>query len=175
MVDLLTANGSASGIRLYIAWLPLESSVAIKSAERDVYGVSVAVQCWEGGVINVLCGALVAGLLFTSVVQVKTLTDAVTDESWVSYWIVDEQRVSGILHEFMLALDERLPEELQASHPLSPLRTQKLFREGQVQIECCVSQSWRSDGDQGAVSLWAVPMLATEEMLIFAPGRHFPC
>ena len=105
MVDLLTANGSASGIRLYIAWLPLESSVVIKSAERDVYGVSVAVQCWEGGVINVLCGALVAGLLFTSVVQAKTLTDAVTDESWVPYWIVDEQRVSGILHEFMLALD----------------------------------------------------------------------
>ena len=124
--------------------------------------------------INVLCGALVAGLLFTSVVQAKTLTYAVTDESWVPYWIVYEQRVSGILHEFMLALDERLPEELQASHPLPPLRTQKLFREGQVQIECCVSKSWRSDSDQESVSLWTVPVLETEEMLIFAPGRRFP-
>ena len=127
-----------------------------------------------GRVIKVLRGALVAGLLLAPVAQAKTLTYAVTEESWVPYWIVDEQQVSGVLHEFMLALDARLPEQLQASHPLPPLRTQKLFREGQVQIECCVSKSWRNDDEREALSLWTVPVLETEEMLIFAPGRHFP-
>lgn len=111
--------------------------------------------------INILRRALVAGLLLAPVVQAQTLTYAVTDESWAPYWIVEDQRVSGIFHELMLALDERLPEHLQASHPLPPLRTQKLFREGQVQIECCVSKSWRSDGDQWAVSLCTVPVLET--------------
>lgn len=124
--------------------------------------------------INVLCRGLVASLLLAPVVQAKTLTYAVTNESWAPYWIVEDQRVSGIFHEFMLALDERLPEQLQASHPLPPLRTQKLFREGQLQIECCVSKSWRSHGEQVDVSLWTVPVLETEEMLVFAPGRGFP-
>ncbi|VXB42142.1 substrate-binding periplasmic protein [Pseudomonas sp. 8O] len=123
--------------------------------------------------INILRRALVAGLLLAPVVQAQTLTYAVTDESWAPYWIVEDQRVSGIFHELMLALDERLPEHLQASHPLPPLRTQKLFRDGQLQIECCVSKSWRNDSDQEAVSLWTVPVLETEEMLIFAPGRRF--
>ncbi len=126
------------------------------------------------GVIKGLCRALIAGLLLVPVVRADTLTYAVTDESWAPYWIVEEQRVSGILHEFMLALDKRLPESLLASHPLPPLRTQKLFREGQLQIECCVSRSWRSDAEQAEVSLWTVPVLETEEMLIFPPGRAFP-
>lgn len=123
--------------------------------------------------INVLCGALVAGLLLVPMAQAQTLTYAVTDESWAPYWIVDEPHVSGILHEFMLALDQRLPEQLQASHPLPPLRTQKLFREGHLQIECCVSESWRSDAEQTEVSVWTVPVLQAEEMLIFAPGKRF--
>lgn len=123
--------------------------------------------------INVLRGALVAGLLLAPVAQAGTLTYAVTDESWMPYWIVEDQRVSGIFHELMLALDERLPEQLQASHPQPPLRTQKLFREGYLQIECCVSKNWRSDAEQAEVSLWTVPVLQAEEMLIFAPGRRF--
>lgn len=126
------------------------------------------------GVIKGWCRALAAGLLLMPVARADTLTYAVTDESWVPYWIVEEPQVSGILHEFMLALDERLPEQLLASHPLPPLRTQKLFREGQLQIECCVSKSWRSDAEQLEVSLWTMPVLETEEMLIFPPGKSFP-
>jgi len=125
-------------------------------------------------VVNVLCRGLVAALLLAPAAQAETLTYAVTNESWAPYWIVEGQRVSGIFHEFMLALDERLPEQLQASHPLPPLRTQKLFREGQVQIECCVSESWRSGVEQAEVSLWTVPVLKTEEVLIFTPGKGFP-
>lgn len=120
-----------------------------------------------------LCRALVAGLLLVPVARADTLIYAVTDESWAPYWMVEEYRVSGILHEFMLALDERLPEQLVASRPLPPLRTQKLFREGQLQIECCVSKSWRSDAEQVEVSSWTVPVLETEEMLIFPPGKSF--
>ena len=126
------------------------------------------------GVFNGLCRVLVAGLLLVPVARAETLTYAVTDESWAPYWIVEGARVGGILHEFMLALDERLPEQLHASHPLPPLRTQKLLREGQLQIECCVSKSWRGEAEQAQVSLWTVPVLETEEMLIFPPGRAFP-
>ncbi len=125
-------------------------------------------------VISVWCRALAAALLLVPAAQADTLTYAVTDESWAPYWIVEEQRVSGILHEFMQALDERLPEQLQPSHPLPPLRTQKLLREGQLQIECCVSRSWRSDAEQAEVSVWTIAVLDAEEMLIFAPGRSFP-
>ena len=124
--------------------------------------------------LKVLCRAFFAGLLLAPAARAEILTYAVTDESWAPYWIVEGQRVSGILHEFMLALDERLPEQLQASHPLPPLRAQKLFRDGQLLIECCVSKRWRSDAEQAGLSLWTVPVLETEEMLIFAPGRRFP-
>ena len=70
------------------------------------------------GVIKGLCRMLVTGLLLVPIARADTLTYAVTDESWAPYWIVEGARVSGILHEFMLALDERLPESLLASHPL---------------------------------------------------------
>ena len=123
---------------------------------------------------NVFCRAIITVLLLVPASQAGTLTYAVTNESWAPYWIVEDERVSGILHEFMLALDERLPEALQASHPLPPLRTQKLFREGLLQIECCVSKSWRSSAEQAESSLWTVPVLEAEEILIFAPGRRFP-
>jgi len=125
-------------------------------------------------VLNVFCRAIIAVLLLAPAVQAGALTYAVTDESWAPYWVVEDEQVSGILHEFMLALDERLPEALQASHPLPPLRTQKLFREGLLQIECCVSKSWRSSAPQVESSLWTVPVLEAEEMLIFAPGKRFP-
>lgn len=126
------------------------------------------------GVVRVWCRVLLACLLIVPVSQAQTLTYAVTDEGWAPYWIVDGQRVSGVLQEFMLALDERLPEQLQASHPMPPLRTQKLFRDGVLQIECCVSKSWRSDAAQAEASVWTVPVLETEEMLIFKPGKSFP-
>lgn len=124
--------------------------------------------------LRVLCRAIIAGLLISPAALAGTLTYAVTDESWEPYWIVRDGQVSGILHDFMLALDERLPEELQASHPQPPLRAQKLFREGQLQLECCVSQSWRAEPEQADVSVWSVPVLDADEMLLFAPGAAFP-
>ncbi|WGL62362.1 hypothetical protein QDX81_15400 [Pseudomonas sp. CW003PS] len=36
-----------------------------------------------------------------------------------------------------------------------------------------MSKHWRRDAGQGEVSLWAVPVLEAEEMLVFAPGRRF--
>ncbi|WFC63657.1 ABC transporter substrate-binding protein [Pseudomonas sp. REST10] len=124
--------------------------------------------------VRVLCRAILLWLALVPVARAEVLVYAVTDESWAPYWIVDGERISGILHDFMIALDARLPDDLQASHPLPPLRTQKLFREGQVQIECCVSQSWRRAAGQAEVSLWSIPVLDAEEMLLFAPGRGFP-
>ncbi|MGG2399633.1 substrate-binding periplasmic protein [Pseudomonas sp. SH1-B] len=124
--------------------------------------------------IKILCRAMLVALLFAPVARGDVLVYAVTDESWAPYWIVEDGRVSGILHDFMIALDERLPDELRASRPLPPLRTQKLFREGRLQIECCVSMSWRSAVEQTDASLWSVPVLEAEEMLIFAPGKSFP-
>lgn len=106
-------------------------------------------------------------------VSADTLTYAVTNESWAPYWIVREGQVSGVFSDFMEALDERLAVDLQAARPAPPLRAQKMFREGRVQLECCVSKGWRSAPEQVAVTLWTEPVLEVEEVLVFAPGRAF--
>lgn len=121
---------------------------------------------WRRAMLGVL-------LLLASVAQAETLTYAVTDEGWEPYWIVRDDRVTGILHDVMLALEARLPVQLRASHPLPPLRAQKLFREGQLQVECCVSELWRAAPEQAEVSLWTVPVLEAQEMLLFTPGKAF--
>nr|WP_261985401.1 MULTISPECIES: hypothetical protein [Pseudomonas] len=36
-----------------------------------------------------------------------------------------------------------------------------------------MSKHWRRDAGLGEVSLWTVPVLEGEEMLVFAPGRRF--
>ncbi len=128
----------------------------------------------EGCLANVWRQSVFVMLLaFVPLVQAETLTYAVTDEGWEPYWIVEDGRVEGILHDVMLALGERLPVQLDASHPLPPLRAQKLFREGHLQIECCVSQLWRAEPEQAEVSLWTVPVLEAQEILLFPPGKAF--
>ena len=102
-----------------------------------------------------------------------TLTYAVTDESWVPYWMVDDEQVGGVLSDVMQALDERLAVELRAARPAPPLRAQKMFREGQVQLECCVSQQWRTAPEQVEVTLWTEPVLEADEVLVFPSGRAF--
>ena len=59
------------------------------------------------------------GLVFTlpMMAAADTLTYAVTDESWVPYWMVDDGQVSGVLSDVMHALDERLAVDLQAARP----------------------------------------------------------
>lgn len=118
-----------------------------------------------------ICGMLLG--LCPTLLLADTLTYAVTDESWTPYWIVEGEQVGGILQEVMQALRERMPVQLEASHPLPPLRAQKLFRQGQLQLECCVSRAWRSSPEQAEVSLWSIPVLEAQEMLLFSPGRAF--
>ena len=115
------------------------------------------------------------GLVFTlpMMAAADTLTYAVTDESWVPYWMVDDGQVSGVLSDVMHALDERLAVDLQAARPAPPLRAQKMFRDGQVQLECCVSQQWRMAPEQVEVTLWTEPVLEAHEVLVFAPGHAF--
>lgn len=111
--------------------------------------------------------------LFPVSLLADTLTYAVTDESWAPYWIVEDGRVEGILQDVMQALRERVPVQFEASRPLPPLRAQKLFREGRLQLECCVNRAWRSAPEQAAVSLWSIPVLDSQEILLFPPGRAF--
>jgi ABC-type amino acid transport substrate-binding protein len=103
-----------------------------------------------------------------------TLRYAVTNESWEPYWVVRDGRVSGIFSDVMQALDQQMDVTLEAETPQPPLRAQKHFREAVVQLECCVSMAWRSAPEQLEVSLWSEPVLNTEEVLIFPPGRSFP-
>ena len=149
----------------------------IKNIEHRVCGDALIVFDWLVGrrrVANVWRRAMLGVLLLlASVAQAETLTYAVTDESWEPYWIVRDDRVTGILQDVMLALGARLPVQLKASHPLPPLRAQKLFREGQLQVECCVSELWRAAPEQVEVSLWTVPVLEAQEILLFTPGKAF--
>lgn len=98
---------------------------------------------------------------------------AVTSESWEPYWIVRDTAVSGILSDVMQALQVHLDEPLLADRPLPPLRAQKQFRQGRVQLECCVSKAWRASPEQAEVSLWSATVLEAEEVLVFPVGRAF--
>lgn len=121
-----------------------------------------------------VCRVLLTFLLQPIVVYAETLRYAVTNESWEPYWIVRDGRVSGIFSDVMQALDQQMDVAFEAETPQPPLRAQKHFREAVVQLECCVSKAWRSAADQVEVSLWSEPVLSTEEVLIFPPGRPFP-
>lgn len=112
--------------------------------------------------------------MFPLAATADTLAYAVTDESWVPYWIVDGEQVSGLLHDVVLMLDARMDlVALRASRPVPPLRAQRMFREGQVQLECCVSREWRTAPEDVGVTLWTEPILEAEEVLVFPPGRAF--
>ncbi|VXC14624.1 ABC-type amino acid transport substrate-binding protein [Pseudomonas sp. 9AZ] len=112
-------------------------------------------------------------LAFPLTVQASTLRYAVTNESWEPYWIFRDGQVSGILSDVMQALDTQLEVTLEADTPQPPLRAQKYFREGLVQLECCVDIEWRKDPEQVKVSLWSDPLMSAEEVIIFPPGRQF--
>ena len=60
-----------------------------------------------------------------------------------------------------------------SARPAPPLRAQKMFRDGQVRLECCVSQQWRTAPEQVEVTLWTEPVLEAHEVLVFAPGHAF--
>ncbi|OEC32815.1 hypothetical protein A7D25_22130 [Pseudomonas sp. 21C1] len=112
-------------------------------------------------------------LAFPLTVQASTLRYAVTNESWEPYWIFRDGEVSGILSDVMQALDAQMDATLVADTPQPPLRAQKYFREGLVQLECCVDIAWRTDPEQIKVSLWSDTLLSAEEVMIFPRGRQF--
>ena len=97
----------------------------------------------------------------------------VTDENWAPYWITSENKVTGILHEIMLELDKRLPYNLVPTSLLSPKRSQLSFIEGIVQLECCVSRTWREKYVDNEASLWSDTVLVSEDILIFPKGMSF--
>ena len=109
--------------------------------------------------------------------SVSTFSDSVkysvTDESWSPYWIIQSSQVSGILNDIMLQLDQRIASSLLPDQPLPPKRAQYKFLAGDVQIECCVNEAWRSSKDQADVSLWTDTLLTVEEVLIFPVGKSF--
>jgi len=98
---------------------------------------------------------------------------SVTDRSWNPYWIVELGEVSGILNDIMIELDQRLEISITANSQLPIRRTQYWFKNGEIQIECCVSEAWRNTPEQAEVSLWTDEVLTVEEILIFPPGGSF--
>ncbi|WP_286240723.1 substrate-binding periplasmic protein [Neptuniibacter halophilus] len=123
------------------------------------------------------CISLIVLLSLPVQAEDKNYRYAVTDESWVPYWIVSEAGVEGIFSDLMQALDRylNLPVSVQAlPGTLPPKRAQMLFRSGDLQLECCVNPLWRLPQDGGAEDLWSEAVLASEEVLIFARGQAFP-
>ena len=118
-------------------------------------------------------GLVLGWLVLSNSVCAETLRYAVSDESWPPYWVVDEGRISGVFSEVMTELERRLDVELQVARPVPPLRAQKQFADGQVQLECCVSQAWRTAPEQQAVTLWSEPLLEAQALLVFPRGKAF--
>ncbi len=98
---------------------------------------------------------------------------SITDESWSPYWIIHSQKVSGILNDIMIQLDQRIAVTLIADQLFPPKRAQIRFKYGAVQIECCVNEAWRASEEQVKVSLWTDVLMTVEEVLIFPVGKSF--
>jgi len=100
-----------------------------------------------------------------------TVRYAITE--WSPYWIIESNKVSGILNDIMLEVDMRVDFDLEAGNPVPVKRAKLQFKEGKAQIECCVNQAWRPSPDQVEVSLWTDTVLSVEEVLIFPYGGKF--
>jgi len=119
---------------------------------------------------------LLALIVFTAVPLISLAESArysVTDRNWSPYWIVAPDRVSGILNDIMVELDQRLDIAITANRQLPVRRTKMKFKSGEIQIECCVSEAWRDSPEQVEVSLWTDVVMTVEEVLIFPPGQPF--
>ena len=57
---------------------------------------------------------------------------SITDESWSPYWIIRSKKVSGILNDIMLQLDQHIAASLIPDQPFPPKRAQMRFKEGDV-------------------------------------------
>lgn len=99
---------------------------------------------------------------------------SVSSESWVPYWIINDSRPSGILHDVLEEIDRRIPVQLNPIEPLPVKRAKLLFKAGDIQIECCINMAWRDDPEEQAVNLWSDTVMFAEEMLIFPKGKPFP-
>lgn len=121
---------------------------------------------------------LIIGListLFCSAASAETQRAlySVTDVSWEPYWIVEHNKVHGILAELMQLIDKRIPVSLEPYPPLPVIRAQRWFAEGRIDIECCVNPLWRDSPEQANLSLWTKTVMDVEEILIFPAGHDF--
>ena len=98
---------------------------------------------------------------------------SVTNVSWCPYWIIRPNQVSGILNDIMLKIDQHINTSLVANRTLPVKRAQMAFRDGDLHIECCINEAWRTTPAQTKVSLWTNTVLTVEEVLIFPVGKAF--
>ena len=61
--------------------------------------------------------------------------------AWSPYWIVESNKVSGILNGIMYQIDKRVDFTLEASDPVPVKRAKRQFKDREVQIECCVNKA----------------------------------
>lgn len=113
-------------------------------------------------------------LISCSVSGSDQIRHVVTDQNWEPYWIMSDQGSTGILNDFMLELNPRLPYVVTNSELYSVNRSRVAFTAGEVEMECCLNRVWRRAADSGGTTLWSDTVLNTEEVIIFPRDRSFP-
>lgn len=104
----------------------------------------------------------------------ERILHVITEQNWEPYWIMSPESSAGILNDFMLELNPRLPYEVTNSERYSVNRSRQAFTAGEVVMECCLNRVWRNPIDSTGTTLWSDTVLKTEEVIVYPRHRSFP-
>lgn len=104
----------------------------------------------------------------------ERILHVITEQNWEPYWIMSPEDSTGILNDFMLELNPRLPYQVANSERYSINRSREAFTAGEVAMECCLNQVWRKAIDSAGTTIWSDTVLKTEEVIVFPRNKSFP-
>lgn len=114
-------------------------------------------------------------LLFSAAYQnsaaKEPLLYSVTDVSWEPYWIVEQGEARGIFSDLMKSIAPHVGAGLTAESPYPVKRAQMMFERGDIAVECCINQAWRSPTDSAGETLWTETVLTTHEVVVFPAAK----
>lgn len=120
--------------------------------------------------------AILLSFFLMPTAHAETLYFAPLQNGWGPFWVIDQEKKthSGIFVDILDEISRITDYEFINYGYLPPKRIRRLFENGDVQIECCISPTWRTSIKEIENQLWTDPVLRTQEVLIFPKNRAFP-
>lgn len=120
--------------------------------------------------------ALLLFFLMISPIKADTLYYAPLQDGWGPFWVINQKQKThnGIFADVLDEISRITDYKFVNYGYLPPKRIRRLFENGDVQIECCISPTWRASVKEIDTQLWTDPVLRTQEVLIFPKNLAFP-